>query len=139
MKPRALIWAALSALTVTTAVSYATGDERSATTPRARGPKAALALAPRAIVDRYCLNCHNDVDLASDLSFEEIDVDNVGKNPATWEKAVRKLRVRAMPPHGRDILRPDEREYTALQSYLETALDAHAVKRPDPGPRPSTG
>jgi Protein of unknown function (DUF1592)/Protein of unknown function (DUF1588)/Protein of unknown function (DUF1595)/Protein of unknown function (DUF1585)/Protein of unknown function (DUF1587)/Cytochrome C oxidase, cbb3-type, subunit III len=137
MKPRALIWAALSALTVTTAVSSATGDEKSVITPRARGPKAALALAPRAIVDRYCLNCHNETDLAGDLNFEEVDVDNVGKNPATWEKAVRKLRVRAMPPHGRDILRPDEREYTALLSYLETALDAHAVKRPDPG-RPET-
>jgi hypothetical protein len=137
MKPRALIWAAFSALTVSTAVSHATGDEKSATTPRARGPKAALALAPRAIVDRYCLNCHNELDFAGDLSFEVLDIGNVGKNPATWEKAVRKLRVRAMPPHDRDILRPDEREYTALLSYLETALDAYAVKRPDPG-RPET-
>ena len=41
---------------------------------------------------------------------------------------------------GRDILRPDEREYTALLSYLETALDAHAANIPTrAGPRPSTG
>jgi hypothetical protein len=94
MKPRALIWAAFSALTVTTAVSHATGDEKSATTPRARGPKAALALAPRAIVDRYCLNCHNEVDLAGDLAFDTLDIDNVGKDAATWEKAAQTPRPR---------------------------------------------
>jgi len=133
MKPRALIWLALSALIVTTAVSYATGDGRTASTARARRPAAAMAAGPRAILDRYCANCHNELDLAGDVDFDALDVNDVGKDPATWEKAVRKLRVRAMPPHGSDILRPDEREYTAMLSYLETALDAHAAKHPDPG------
>ena len=137
MKPRALIWSAFWALIVTTAVSSATDDESAASAPRAREPKGASALAPRAIVNRYCANCHNEMDLAGDLDFDALDINNVGEDPATWEKAVRKLRVRAMPPHGSDILRPDEREYTALQSYLETALDAHAAKHPDPG-RPET-
>jgi mono/diheme cytochrome c family protein len=137
MKPRALIWLAFSALSVTTAVSYATGDEKSATTPRARRPEASMTGRPRAIVDRYCLNCHNELDLAGDLSFDALDIENVGKDPATWEKAVRKLSVRAMPPHGHDILRPDEREYAALLAYLETSLDANAAKHPDPG-RPET-
>ena len=56
---------------------------------------------------------------------------------AAWEKAVRKLRVRAMPPHGEDTLRPTESEYTTLLSYLERALDVHAASHPDPG-RPAT-
>ncbi len=50
---------------------------------------------------------------------------------------MRKLRVRAMPPHGEDTLRPTESEYTTLLSYLERALDAHAASHPDPG-RPAT-
>jgi hypothetical protein len=137
MKSRALIWSAFSALVVTTAVSYATGDEKSASTLRARRPKATMAAGPRAIVDRYCVNCHNEVDLAGDVDFDGLDINNVGKDPATWEKAVRKLRVRAMPPHRDDIIRPDEREYTALLTYLETSLNAHAAKHPDPG-RPET-
>ena len=137
MKPRALIWLAFSALILTTAVSYATGDEKSASTPRARRPETTMAAGPRAIVDRYCVNCHNELDLAGDLNFDGLDINNVGKDPATWEKAVRKLRVRAMPPHGTDIIRPDEREYAALLTYLETSLDAHAAKHPDPG-RPET-
>jgi len=137
MKLRALLWLAFSALIVTTAVSSATGDGKTASTPRARRSTATAAAAPRAIVDRYCVNCHNELDLAGDVDFDALDIGNVGKDPATWEKAVRKLRVRAMPPHGDDIIRPDEREYTALLGYLESSLDAHAAKHPDPG-RPET-
>lgn len=137
MKPRALIWSASSALILATAVSYATGDEMSPPTPRARRPQATVAAGPRAIVDRYCVNCHNELDLAGDVNLDGLDIKDVGKDPATWEKAVRKLRIRAMPPRGDDILRPDEHEYTALLSYLQTALDVHAAEHPDPG-RPNT-
>jgi Protein of unknown function (DUF1587)/Planctomycete cytochrome C len=115
-----------------TAVSYAKAGGGASTEIRAGRPTAA-ASSPRAIVDRYCLNCHNEVDFAGELAFDTLDVENIGKDANVWEKAVRKLRVRAMPPHGDDIIRPDEREYTALLSYLETSLDAHAAKHPDPG------
>ncbi len=119
-----------------TAVSYAKAGGGASTEIRA-GRRAAAALSPRAIVDRYCLNCHNEMDFAGELAFDMLDVENVGKDANVWEKAVRKLRVRAMPPHGDDIIRPDEREYTTLLSYLETSLDAHAAKHPNPG-RPET-
>ena len=136
MKLREAFWVAATALTVTTAVSYAKGVGGSSESGAAR-PKTTAVSSPRAIVDRYCLNCHNEMDFAGELAFDTLDVDNVGKDATTWEKAVRKLRVRAMPPHGDDIIRPDDREYTALLSYLESSLDAYAAKHPDPG-RPET-
>jgi uncharacterized protein DUF1592/uncharacterized protein DUF1588/uncharacterized protein DUF1595/uncharacterized protein DUF1585/uncharacterized protein DUF1587 len=128
---------AATALTVTTAVSYAKGGDRPATETRAGRPKAAAAFSPRAIVDKYCLNCHNEMDFAGELAFDTLDIEHVGKDANVWEKAVRKLRVRAMPPHGDDIIRPDDGEYTALLTYLESSLDAYAAKHPDPG-RPET-
>jgi uncharacterized protein DUF1592/uncharacterized protein DUF1588/uncharacterized protein DUF1595/uncharacterized protein DUF1585/uncharacterized protein DUF1587/cbb3-type cytochrome c oxidase subunit III len=136
MKLREAFWVAATALTVTTAVSYAKGVGGSSESGAAR-PKTTAVSSPRAIVDRYCLNCHNEMDFAGELAFDTLDVDNVGKDATTWEKAVRKLRVRAMPPHGDDIIRPDDREYTALLTYLESSLDAYAAKHPDPG-RPET-
>lgn len=93
--------------------------------------------APRAVVDRYCVNCHNDLDMAADLDLDSLDLRNVAADVAAWEKVVRKIRVRAMPPHGNDTPRPDEHGYEALQSYLEARLDAHARANPDPG-RPDT-
>ena len=137
MKLRGAVWIAATALTVTTAVSHAKPGDRSTTETRAGRPKATAVSSPRAIVDRYCLNCHNEVDFAGELAFDTLDVEHVGRDANLWEKVVRKLRVRAMPPHGDDIIRPDDREYTALLTYLETSLDAYAAKHPDPG-RPET-
>jgi mono/diheme cytochrome c family protein len=137
MKLPGALWIAATALTVTTAVSYAKPGSGVSAEIRGERPSATAVSSPRAIVDRYCLNCHNEMDFAGELAFDTLDVENVGKDADVWEKAVRKLRVRAMPPHGDDIIRPDEREYTALLSYLETSLDAHAAKHPDPG-RPET-
>lgn len=100
-------------------------------------PARSAPVSPAGLVDRYCLNCHNELDLAADLAFETLDIGNVAGDITTWEKVVRKLRVRAMPPHGGSTPRPDDGEYEAIVSYLETALDANARAHPDPG-RPDT-
>ncbi len=52
-----------------------------------------------------------------------------------WEKVVRKLRTRAMPPPGR--LRPDDAEYERLATRLETAIDSIAATDSNPGRRPA--
>lgn len=129
-----------SGLVLVAAVAYvAAGEPETAASVRvaAVSPVAAgtrePAVSPAKIVDRYCLNCHNDIDFAADLSFEALDMENVAEEVDTWEKVVRKLRVRAMPPHGRDTPRPDESEYEAMLAYLEGSLDAHARTDPDPG------
>jgi len=60
-----------------------------------------------------------------------MDVGRAGEQPESWEKVVRKLRRRMMPPPGRP--RPDEATYDALVSYLETSLDRSAAASPHPG------
>ena len=92
----------------------------------------------RALLDRYCVTCHNDRTLTAGLSLENLDLAQVGEHAGEvefWEKVVRKLRTRAMPPPGRR--RPAEAEYERAATRLETALDAAAAAQPNPGRRPA--
>src|SRR5262245_42118260 len=95
----------------------------------------ALSQAPvspeRAFVNQYCVTCHNERAKTGGLALDARDLDNVGANSEVWEKVVRKLRARAMPPAGRP--RPDESNYRAVLSHLETALDSAAALNPNPG------
>ena len=86
---------------------------------------------PSGLIDEYCVRCHNERRNAGELALDVIDVRDVGQNVEVWEKAVRKLRARAMPPADRP--RPDERGYREMLAYLETALDRVAAASPDPG------
>ena len=56
---------------------------------------------------------------------------NPAQHPETWEKVVRKLSARYMPPAGAP--RPDEGTYTSLVSALEASLDSVAKASPNPG------
>ena len=58
------------------------------------------------LVQTYCIRCHNDRAMTGGLSLSNADLGNVGTHVEEWEKAVRKLRARAMPPAG--MPRPDE-------------------------------
>ena len=82
----------------------------------------------RATLDRYCATCHNVRVKAGGLVLDTLDV---ASEPATWEKVVRKLRGRMMPPAG--MPRPDEATYDAFARDLESALDAAAARHPNPG------
>jgi hypothetical protein len=77
----------------------------------------------------FCAECHNPIDLAGELSFTRLDTGHVQGDPAAWEKVVRKLRARQMPPA--DAPRPDDQTYDRLVATLESALDDTAVL--DPG------
>ena len=83
------------------------------------------------LIDEYCVTCHNERRNTGGLALDVIDVASVSEHPEVWEKAVRKLRARAMPPA--DRRRPDERGYQAMLAYLETELDRVAEANPDPG------
>jgi hypothetical protein len=74
-----------------------------------------------AAIKRYCSECHNDIDLMGGLSFHDLDAANVGTDPETWERIVRKLRTRTMPP--RDAVRPMPDTYDTLVTWAEAALD----------------
>ncbi len=85
----------------------------------------------RAVLDRYCVTCHNDQLQTAGLRLDVVDVSDVTQRADLWEEVVRKLRTRAMPPPPRP--RPDAATYEAFASYLESSLDRAAALNPNPG------
>jgi Protein of unknown function (DUF1592)/Protein of unknown function (DUF1588)/Protein of unknown function (DUF1585)/Protein of unknown function (DUF1587)/Protein of unknown function (DUF1595) len=94
---------------------------------------AASISSQRVLINRYCVSCHNERLKTGGLALDTIDVDHVSDNVATWEKVLRKVQARAMPPAAPGRSRPDEANYDAFASYLETSLDRIAATAPDPG------
>jgi hypothetical protein len=92
------------------------------------GPRVASADDAGALLERYCVDCHNPIDMAGEIAFERLDPAHVDTDPAVWEAVVRKLRTRTMPPE--DALRPDAATYERLASWLESTLDAKAEVNP---------
>ncbi|MFO0809755.1 MAG: DUF1592 domain-containing protein [Gemmataceae bacterium] len=85
----------------------------------------------RETVTKYCSDCHDGNSAKGGLSLTAVVGDDVARHPATWEKVVRRLRSRQMPPAGRD--RPAETEYAAILAQVEGALDRAAADKPNPG------
>ena len=79
----------------------------------------------------YCDTCHFGPKARAKLNLESLDLSNLGKNGETWEKILRKLRNREMPPVG--MPRPQEVTYQALVSAIENERDRLAQVRPNPG------
>ena len=89
----------------------------------------------RAVLNQYCVTCHNEKLRTAELLLDKADVENVSTGAPIWEKVVRKLRGRAMPPTG--MPRPDEATYDSFATYLETALDRAAATNLNPGRPPA--
>lgn len=98
---------------------------------RTAAEPASDAATQRALVDRYCVGCHNVRVNAGNLDLEHADLSAVGQNAALWEKVVRKLRGGLMPPPRRP--RPDKVAYDGFASWLETEIDRAAGDDPRPG------
>jgi len=89
------------------------------------------ASAPRSLVDEYCVACHDEDKKKAGLALDTIAGQPLLQHPDVWEKVVRKLRARQMPPIGKE--RPDEATYDAVIASLETSLDRAALAHPNPG------
>ena len=87
-----------------------------------------------AVIDQYCVTCHNDRLRTAGVVLAGLDLSNVSADAETWERVVRKLRTREMPPAGQS--RPEEATYDALTRQITTALDRAADAAPDPGRGP---
>ena len=87
--------------------------------------------AERALLDQYCVVCHNDKTKTANLSLERADLSAVGDRPALWERVVRKLRAGMMPPPG--LPRPPLAQYEQLRDWLEAQIDQKAAAHPNPG------
>ena len=93
--------------------------------------QAAEAEDYRAVLDRYCVGCHNDRLQTAGISLDDLDVGHVATGAETWEKVVRKLRAREMPPPRRP--KPDEETYIDFVDWIETELDQASLANPNPG------
>jgi mono/diheme cytochrome c family protein len=98
-----------------------------------QGTAAVSAASPenQALVGKYCVSCHNQRTNAAGLALEGLNLSNVAEDHDRWEKVIRKLRTRQMPPVG--MPRPDEPTYDRWVAALENALDAAAEAHPNPG------
>jgi len=92
-----------------------------------------VAAAPdtRAVLDQYCIKCHNDKSKVAGLALDTVDAANPAANAEIFEKIVTKLRAGSMPPVGNP--RPDVATYKTLASNLENALDRAWTAKPNPG------
>src|SRR6266446_10164214 len=77
--------------------------------------------APRAVLDQYCVTCHNEKLHTAGLALDTLDVGNPSANPEVWEKVIAKLQQGSMPPQGRP--RPDAATYHAVAAALENDID----------------
>ena len=102
--------------------------------------------AHRALLDRYCVTCHNERMVngrgraasplvgqlrAVGLTLDTLDLAEVGGHADRWEKVVRKLRGGVMPPAGRP--RPSADELESFLTWLEGELDSAWAETRDPG------
>jgi hypothetical protein len=85
----------------------------------------------RALLDKYCVTCHNSKTKIGGLTLDTADLANVPANAETWEKVVRKLRTGAMPPLG--MPKPEKPAVDGFVSWLESSIDRAATAHPNPG------
>ena len=111
-------------------IGAGTASAEAAQAPQAAEAQAAEAPS-RAILDRYCVTCHNERLLTGGLSLVDVDLGDIHGNAEVLEKVVHKLRSGQMPPEGRP--RPDAETIDAFAGALETELDRAAAEDPNPG------
>src|SRR5579863_6263300 len=85
----------------------------------------------RALVNRYCVGCHNQRLKTAKLELDVLDLAHPEKDALTWERAIRKLRGGMMPPPGAP--RPSLVEVNSLATYLEDSLDKAGAANLNPG------
>src|ERR1700720_1568477 len=72
-------------------------------------------------IQTYCFGCHNKYVRAGNLFLDQLGAESVPEHPEIFEKAVRKLRGRQMPPPGNP--QPSQQQVDALVGWLESTLD----------------
>ena len=85
----------------------------------------------KALLERYCVTCHNEQVRTAGLTLDVYDVTRVGDAPDVWENVARKLRAGAMPPLPRP--RPDAATSEGFITWLESELDQAAAANLNPG------
>ena len=128
----ALVW-------FSAAILLAQTSKPAAPTPtavRAATPVASPADAPKyqAMLKQYCFACHSNKSPQpgnDPVNLEGASLENLLPHAATWERVLRKLSVRAMPPQG--MPHPAEAEYVGFTTWLAASLDHAWQGKATPG------
>jgi mono/diheme cytochrome c family protein len=85
----------------------------------------------RAMVNTYCVTCHNARLKTGGLALDGLDLTSPANDAQIWEKALRKLRGHQMPPPGSP--QPMQKDADSFVAWMENTLDTHAAG-PNAGP-----
>ena len=113
---------------------FAAGGFRRSTLCRGVRNASADAAKYRALVNKYCVACHNARTAnpaEGPVNLEGAAFDDLLGHAGTWERVLRKLSVRAMPPPG--MPRPTEAEYAGFTGWLAASLDHAWEGKSTPG------
>jgi len=107
--------------------------------PTAQSASAAAGTSPTAFDQQlfwrtakvYCDSCHTGPRASAKLNLPALDLTHLDVHGESWEKILRKLRNREMPPLGAP--RPDDATYDRLIASIVTERDRVGQINPDPG------
>jgi mono/diheme cytochrome c family protein len=78
----------------------------------------------RAMLNTYCVGCHNTRLRTGGLALDGLDLQTAANDAQIWEKALRKLRGHLMPPPGSP--QPPQKDVDSFVAWMENTLDSHA-------------
>lgn len=104
-------------------------------TPTPQQNTQAASAAASATIKQYCIGCHSAALKTGGVVLDPTSLNQVANNAETWERAIKQLRAKSMPPV--PMPRPDAATYDRVASYLETELDRAASAKPNPGDLPT--
>jgi len=118
---------------VAVAIALAVFSPGSSNLGAVREPQQAASPASqnKALLDQYCVSCHNQRAKTAGLMFDTMDLGHLSEDADVWERVVRKLRGGMMPPPG--ARRPPQAGVDSFVSWMETSLDQAAAADPNPG------
>jgi hypothetical protein len=76
------------------------------------------------MLNTYCVGCHNTRLRTGGIALDSLDLQAAADDAQIWEKALRKLRGRLMPPPGAP--QPPQKDIDSFVAWMENDLDTHA-------------
>ena len=78
----------------------------------------------QAMIKTYCAGCHSSQAKMGGLALDVMQVQAAAEHPEIWEKVIRKLRGRLMPPPGAN--QPDQKDIDTFIAWMENRIDTQS-------------
>jgi mono/diheme cytochrome c family protein len=122
------VWVLLVAWIVVLATAAGQGQGSGVASAQGQGVASARGSAQGALINQYCVTCHNQRARTGGLALDTMSLSNIPAGAETWEKVIRKIRGGQMPPAG--MPRPPQAALDGLVAHLETSIDKAALAAP---------